>query len=41
MDVIPESAAAATIRDLDGNEHRLGDLWAKHPVVLVLLRHFG
>jgi len=41
MDMIPESAAAATIRDLDGNERYLRELWAERPVVLVLLRHFG
>jgi hypothetical protein len=41
MDVIQESAAAATIRDLDGNDHPLRELWAERPVVLVLLRHFG
>lgn len=25
----------------DGASHRLGDLWADRPVVLVFLRHFG
>jgi hypothetical protein len=27
--------------DADGAAHRLGDLWADKPVVLVFLRHFG
>jgi len=25
----------------DGQAHRLGDLWAERPVILVFLRHFG
>lgn len=29
------------LSDPDGVEHRLGDLWATGPVVLVFLRHFG
>jgi hypothetical protein len=29
------------LADADGTEHRLGDLWAERPVVLVFLRHFG
>ena len=27
--------------DHDGNDVRLGDLWADRPVVLVWLRHYG
>lgn len=27
--------------DADQKPHRLGDLWATHPVILVWLRHFG
>jgi hypothetical protein len=27
--------------DAGGAAHRLGDLWADRPVVLVFLRHFG
>jgi len=30
-----------TLLDVDGSPHRLGDLWATRPVVLVFLRHFG
>ena len=40
-DPIAEAAAAARIRDLDGNEHELRELWAERPAVLVFLRHFG
>lgn len=27
--------------DPDGAQHRLGDLWADRPEVLLFLRHFG
>jgi len=27
--------------DADGTLHRLGELWAEKPVILVFLRHFG
>jgi len=27
--------------DPDGERHRLGDLWAEKPVIVVFLRHFG
>lgn len=27
--------------DPEGTEHRLGDLWAERPHVLLFLRHFG
>jgi hypothetical protein len=29
------------LEDVAGAEHRLGDLWATQPVVLIFLRHFG
>ena len=29
------------LSDADGKSHRLGDLWADRPVILVFLRHFG
>jgi len=35
------SMANLRLADPDGAEHRLGDLWAEQPVVLVFLRHFG
>ena len=41
MKRIPEEAAGALIRDLEGREHELRELWAERPVVLVFLRHFG
>jgi len=27
--------------DAEGERHRLGDLWAEKPVIVVFLRHFG
>lgn len=32
---------AITLPDAEGTEHRLGDLWADKPVIVVFLRHFG
>jgi hypothetical protein len=32
---------ALALSDADGVPHRLGDLWADRPVILVFLRHFG
>jgi hypothetical protein len=29
------------LQDQDGNDVRLGDLWADRPVVLAWLRHYG
>jgi hypothetical protein len=29
------------VRDLDGNEVRLRELWRDRPAVLVFLRHYG
>jgi hypothetical protein len=40
----PERAdelAAIVLPDQDGNEVRLGDLWAERPAALVWLRHYG
>lgn len=39
MDV--EALAEVTLQDTEGVSHRLGDLFADRPVVLVFLRHFG
>lgn len=36
-----DAFAETVLEDVEGNEHRLGDLWAEQPVVLVFLRHFG
>jgi hypothetical protein len=33
--------ADLVLPDCDGNEIRLGSLWAKQPTVLVFLRHYG
>ena len=33
--------ADITLPDQDGNDVRLGDLWATSPVALVWLRHYG
>lgn len=33
--------ASATVLDPDGSPHRLEELWAERPVVLVFLRHYG
>jgi hypothetical protein len=38
---VGKDAAAAVVEDLDGGKTRLDALWAKGPVVLVFLRHFG
>jgi hypothetical protein len=32
---------AVSLPDADGQEHRLGELWADRPTILVFLRHFG
>ena len=29
------------LSDSGGEIHRLGDLWAEKPVIVVFLRHFG
>ena len=36
-----EQLADIVLPDQDGNDVRLGDLWADGPVVLVWLRHYG
>ena len=41
MDTVSDAAARAVVRDFDGGEHELRELWAEKPVVLVFLRHFG
>ncbi len=41
MDTVPAAAADAIVKDLDGGEHRLAELWRDRPVVLAFLRHFG
>jgi hypothetical protein len=36
-----DGLADIVLPDHDGNEVRLGDLWADRPVALVWLRHYG
>jgi hypothetical protein len=36
-----EALADVTLKDADGNTHRLGDYWHDCNVALVFLRHFG
>jgi hypothetical protein len=36
-----DALAAIALPDPDGNEVRLGDLWAERPAALVWLRHYG
>jgi hypothetical protein len=38
---VGDDAARARVRDLDGGEHELRELWAARPVVLAFVRHFG
>jgi len=39
MDI--DALAELELPDAAGVAHRLGDLWADRPIVLVFLRHFG
>lgn len=41
MNSVSPQAASAVIRDLDGNEVALQELWRDRPVVLAFVRHFG
>ena len=36
-----DDLAELTVKDLDGNDVRLGDVWSERPAVLVWLRHYG
>ena len=38
---VPRALLDATVLGVDGAPVRLASTWAEHPVVLVLLRHFG
>jgi len=33
--------ASLTVKDLEGNDVRLGSFWEDGPAVLVFLRHYG
>lgn len=41
MPTVPQALLDATVVDVDGSRVRLASSWARRPVVLVLLRHFG
>ena len=41
MEHVTDELADARVKDLDGNEHRLGDLWKQRPALLLFVRHFG
>ncbi len=36
-----EAFADVVLADVEGIPHRLGDLWAENPHVILFLRHFG
>jgi hypothetical protein len=36
-----QPAMDAEVTFSDGTDRRLSDLWKKHPLLLVFLRHFG
>ena len=36
-----DAVADIVLPDMDGVDVRLGDLWARRPVALVWLRHYG
>jgi hypothetical protein len=36
-----DALADLVLPDQDGNEVRLGDLWADRPAALIWLRHYG
>ena len=36
-----EALAEETLVDPDGNQHRLGDVWANQTHLILFLRHFG
>jgi hypothetical protein len=36
-----EALADIVLPDQDGNQVRLGDLWAERPAALIWLRHYG
>jgi hypothetical protein len=36
-----DELADVVLQDADGEDVRLGELWAKRPAVVVFLRHYG
>lgn len=41
MDRIDDATGSLLVRDLDGHEHELRELWCDRTAVLVFVRHFG
>ena len=41
MKIDINALADQVLADPDGDERRLGDLWADRPQVILFLRHFG
>lgn len=41
MSKVAKVLSEAVVRDLDGNEVRIGDLWKTRPALLLFVRHFG
>jgi hypothetical protein len=41
MDSLSARLAGITLPDSEGNQHRLGSIWAEAPAVVVFLRHYG
>ena len=39
--IASDALAQITLPDVEGTEHKLGDLWSEHPVVFCFVRHFG
>ena len=41
--IVPDTSSFADllVKDLDGADVRVGDLWRDGPVVLVWIRHYG
>jgi hypothetical protein len=38
---VADELRAAVVRDTDGRERQLGELWAARPALLLWVRHFG
>jgi hypothetical protein len=41
LPALAPAVADVRVVDLEGNAHRLGDLWARGTTLFVFLRHFG
>lgn len=38
---VAQEMADLVVQDTEGQDVRLGSLWAERPVILVFVRHFG